>query len=170
MTLPKARSRIGLVVATGVGVVGMVGFTASAPAERPATAGKRACVGTWAVDAQPGRGVPPGPKLLTLFADGNVILSEPGALQSQNGAGLEFVGPGQGSYISKPVGCNFTARVLVADDKGVPTGYAEVSGTASVDPEQQTISGPFAITRVKANGDVVGTARTTFTGTRVGQS
>lgn len=56
-------------------------------------------------------------------------------------------------------------RVLAADDGGAYT----VSGTATVDPQEQRILGPFAIERVRANGEVVGTARSTFTGQRTGQ-
>lgn len=156
---------LGAARAVGVGVLSLTGSASSAP---HASAGKRACVGTWSIDAAPGRGIPPGPKLITLFADRNVILSEPSALESQNAAGLEFVGPGQGTYVMAKSGCEFATQVLVADHEGVPSGTANVSGTLVVASSGERVSGTFAIERVLETGQSVGTARTTFTGTPVG--
>lgn len=163
-----AVKKIGAALTTGLLFLGLAGCASSTPTASGGRGDTQTCVGTWTVDAEPGPGIPPGLKLITLFADHNVILSEPGALISQNGAGLEFVGPGQGTYTDDGLSCTFSTRVLVADDKGAYSGYADVSGTVNVDSQGQQISGPFAIERILEDGEVVGTARTTFTGQRVG--
>lgn len=168
MSNRTAVATIGVAMTAGLGVLGLAELASSAPSDSGGGAAKRPCVGTWTVDAKPGPRIQPGGKLITLFADHNVILSEPGALVSPNGGGLEFVGPGQGTYIDRSRSCTFSTRVLVADDKGAYSGYVTVSGTVKVDRQERKISGPVAIERVLANGDVVGTARTTFTGQRVG--
>lgn len=55
----------------------------------------------------------------------------------------------------------------MADHEGEPSGTANVSGTVVVAESGESISGLFVIERVLENGQSVGTARTTFTGTPV---
>lgn len=163
MSTSTPRSRTALGAAAGataaVLLLGACGANTTPPGA--------AFTGSWTIETAPAPGVPPGPKLLTFFADGNVLVAEPGSLTSQNGAGVEFVGPGQGTYTVSGDTAHFVAHVLVSDIKGAPTGHAVVSGDVRPGADG-TLAGPITIDRVHLDGSSAAeTARTTGTATRI---
>ncbi len=168
-TLKVTTVTAGLALTAGLGVAALT--APAAQATQPAQKAPRSCVGTWETSIVIDPAAPPARALASFFADGNVIISQQGALRSNvpGGADVEFNSAGHGAW--KPAGtrstCAFTVKVYSADVTGADTGGATIRGSLSVTGTGNTVAGKAEFTTFLPDGGGFGPTPITVTGTRI---
>jgi len=156
-----------LAAAAGVAIVAPSAQAGSeAASQRPTS-----CVGSWEARVTIAPSQPQLRVLVSFFADGNVILSEQGAVGSNvpGGAEVEFNSTGHGTWRrAAGVDCSFVAKVYSSDVDGRDTGGAVVRAALRVDRRAAsafTGTGTFATWLPEGGG--VGPVAITVTGARI---
>jgi len=163
-----------LVAATTLAAVG-TGVAVLTPSAQAGGEGTRqrasSCVGSWEALVTIAPSQPQVRVLVSFIADGNVILSEQGAVGSNvpGGADVEFNSTGHGAWTrDSGAGCSFVAKVYSSDVDGRDTGGAVVRATLRVDrrtPSALSGTGTFATWLPEGGGN--GPIPISVTGTRI---
>ncbi len=166
-TLKVTTITAGLALTAGLGIAAL---SAPAQATQPAQKALRSCVGSWEGQVTINPAAPPLRVLTSFFADGNVVISEQGALRSNvpGGADVEFNSAGHGAWKpSATNACRFTVKVYSADVTGADTGGATIRGTVTVNGAGDTITGKADFSTSLPDGGGVGPVPVTISGTRI---
>ena len=163
-----------LAVATAVTAVG-AGVSVIAPSAEAggdvSTRRPSSCVGSWEALVTIAPSQPQVRVLVSFIADGNVILSEQGAVGSNvpGGADVEFNSTGHGAWTrAADASCSFVAKVYSSDVNGQDTGGAVIRATLRVDrraPSALSGTGTFATWLPEGGGN--GPIPISITGSRI---
>lgn len=170
------RRNLVLVAVLAVTIAGLLG-TASRPAAeaRQSTPSSGASlIGAWQLaisltEESPNAALPANQtSLITLFADGNVILANAGQLPLLPPSSGLFFTAAHGSWeASGPDSADLTFMFLVIDQAGGLSSVNTGTMSITIDPSGDRFTGSLAIGAVSTSGNPTGAQEGTVEGTRI---